>query len=292
MRKEGENMKKLLAILLSILMVLLIFASCDTGGEEKSSEPVSEVSSLEVSTKEISSAHQHEYTKDVIDATCVDRGYTVNTCACGYSFEGDWVKAKGHDFRGDLHCFDCGSRATSRVDLFQVLVNHVTEKGTYDEELNQYAVGMIFPQGMNGQDVFLQIFYTPDESYVTFTSFVYQCDKRGYACYSGFNLRRGWTSIFCWYRLLDENNQMLAGITGEFDPKIHKFGNAFPYDEVNVDKMEEADLKAGSQDHLFDLLIRSDSFLRFFDSDFSLEDFGLKPDKLLGEGMEWLQDLV
>ncbi|MBQ4101517.1 MAG: hypothetical protein IJC85_01370 [Oscillospiraceae bacterium] len=44
-------MKKLFAILLSILTVLLIFASCDTGGEDVSSDPVSEVSSAEVSSK-------------------------------------------------------------------------------------------------------------------------------------------------------------------------------------------------------------------------------------------------
>ena len=37
-------MKKLFVILLSILMILLIFASCDTGGEEKSSEPEEESS--------------------------------------------------------------------------------------------------------------------------------------------------------------------------------------------------------------------------------------------------------
>ena len=46
-------MKKLFAILLSILTVLLIFASCDTGGgEEKSSEPVSEVSSVEETSED------------------------------------------------------------------------------------------------------------------------------------------------------------------------------------------------------------------------------------------------
>ena len=51
-------MKKLIAILLSILTVLLIFASCDTGGEEKSSEPISEVSSVEVSSVEVSSQEE------------------------------------------------------------------------------------------------------------------------------------------------------------------------------------------------------------------------------------------
>ena len=51
-------MKKLFAILLSILLAMLIFASCDTGGEEVSSEPVSEVSSVEVSSSEESSKEE------------------------------------------------------------------------------------------------------------------------------------------------------------------------------------------------------------------------------------------
>ena len=44
-------MKKLLALILVLLMTILIFASCDTGGEEVSSDPVSEVSSVEVSSE-------------------------------------------------------------------------------------------------------------------------------------------------------------------------------------------------------------------------------------------------
>ena len=43
-------MKKLLSLILALLMTTLIFASCDMGGEEVSSEPILEVSSVEVSS--------------------------------------------------------------------------------------------------------------------------------------------------------------------------------------------------------------------------------------------------
>ena len=45
-------MKKLLSLIFALLMITLIFASCDTGGVEISSEPVSEASSVEVSSTE------------------------------------------------------------------------------------------------------------------------------------------------------------------------------------------------------------------------------------------------
>ncbi len=51
-------MKKLLSLILVLLMTTLIFASCDTGGEEKSSDPVSEVSSVEISSSEESSKEE------------------------------------------------------------------------------------------------------------------------------------------------------------------------------------------------------------------------------------------
>ena len=53
-------MKKLIALMMSLSMVILIFASCDANREELSSEPVSEVPSVEVSSKEENSEASSE----------------------------------------------------------------------------------------------------------------------------------------------------------------------------------------------------------------------------------------
>ena len=60
-------MKKLFALILALLMTTLIFASCDTVGEEVSGEPVSEVSSVEASSVEVSSKEeQSEVSSEIV----------------------------------------------------------------------------------------------------------------------------------------------------------------------------------------------------------------------------------
>lgn len=48
---------------------------------------------------ETGSVHTHEYTSMVTAPTCAEQGYTTYTCThCGYSYQSDKVKAKGHSF--------------------------------------------------------------------------------------------------------------------------------------------------------------------------------------------------
>lgn len=51
--------------------------------------------------------HTHEFEASVTSAECESRGFTTYTCACGESYQDDWVDATGHIFV-DGQCFACG----------------------------------------------------------------------------------------------------------------------------------------------------------------------------------------
>ena len=52
--------------------------------------------------------HTHSYTAVVTAPTCMEKGYTTYTCACGDSYKKDFVSALGHDFK-DGTCTRCGA---------------------------------------------------------------------------------------------------------------------------------------------------------------------------------------
>ncbi|MBR4334882.1 MAG: toll/interleukin-1 receptor domain-containing protein, partial [Clostridia bacterium] len=43
--------------------------------------------------------HEHTYTERVIPASCVTRGYTLHTCACGHEYKDTFTPLGEHDFR-------------------------------------------------------------------------------------------------------------------------------------------------------------------------------------------------
>lgn len=54
--------------------------------------------------------HRHSYTETVTEPTCTERGYTVHTCKCGYSYTDHYVNAKGHNFgNNSQNCLTCGA---------------------------------------------------------------------------------------------------------------------------------------------------------------------------------------
>lgn len=74
--------------------------------------------------------HEHSYTAEVIEVTCLDYGMTVYTCDCGYSYTGDYIMYPGHDWSewettkeatteatGErVRCCDrCGEKATETI---------------------------------------------------------------------------------------------------------------------------------------------------------------------------------
>lgn len=46
--------------------------------------------------------HIHNYVVEVVKPTCTQSGYTTYTCACGSSFRGDQLEAKGHTYREEV----------------------------------------------------------------------------------------------------------------------------------------------------------------------------------------------
>lgn len=55
-------------------------------------------------------AHVHEYEKKVVKATCLDEGYTTNTCECGVTFRDSFTDPLGHDFVKEVHAASCTER--------------------------------------------------------------------------------------------------------------------------------------------------------------------------------------
>lgn len=47
-------------------------------------------------------AHKHEYSSQIIAPTCVDKGYTLHTCACGDSYKDETVNALGHVYEKEF----------------------------------------------------------------------------------------------------------------------------------------------------------------------------------------------
>lgn len=45
-------------------------------------------------------SHEHDYRqKEVVNATCIDDGYTIYECSCGSYYADDFVESLGHDYR-------------------------------------------------------------------------------------------------------------------------------------------------------------------------------------------------
>lgn len=79
--------------------------------------------------------HEHSYTAEVIEVTCLDYGMTVYTCDCGYSYTGDYIMYPGHDWSewettkevtteatGERVrcCNRCGEKATETIPALDV----------------------------------------------------------------------------------------------------------------------------------------------------------------------------
>lgn len=75
-------MKKIL-YLISLLSLILIFASCD--GE----------------------CRHENMTSNTVEPTCTESGYTEYTCDCGYSYISDYISAKGHIYKDTVYAPTC-----------------------------------------------------------------------------------------------------------------------------------------------------------------------------------------
>ncbi len=49
-------------------------------------------------TEKTEEKHVHDYEKTVVEPTCLEGGYTLNECACGDSYKGEYKTAVGHKY--------------------------------------------------------------------------------------------------------------------------------------------------------------------------------------------------
>ncbi len=84
-------MKKLLALLLSVVMLLSLVACGDDGDNDDDED-----------------SHTHRYSESVVEPSCTEEGYTLQTCKCGKTRKRDKVPATGHDFVNNV-CTVCGA---------------------------------------------------------------------------------------------------------------------------------------------------------------------------------------
>lgn len=61
---------------------------------------------IDISQSIITPEHTHEYTTVVVPPTYTDRGYTIYTCACGHTYNGDFVEPLVHVHSYSSDCID------------------------------------------------------------------------------------------------------------------------------------------------------------------------------------------
>ena len=70
-------------------------------------DDLSDATSEESSSEEIIETHTHSFTDEVFEPSCVERGYTMHTCECGYTFADTFVEEIGeHSFERGI-CTVC-----------------------------------------------------------------------------------------------------------------------------------------------------------------------------------------
>ena len=119
-------MKKFIALLLALAMVLSLTACSQTAAPEETLPAATEATVA--ATEEIlpettaaptttanttvantqateppeteppTTAHVHSYTATLTDPTCTEKGYTTHACACGDSYTASEVDALGHSY--------------------------------------------------------------------------------------------------------------------------------------------------------------------------------------------------
>ncbi len=73
------------------------------------------------------SGHTHAYTSVVTAPTCTAKGYTTYTCACGYSYKGEYTDMIAHNFEDGI-CSVCGqAQPTANIATMVTDINSLQE---------------------------------------------------------------------------------------------------------------------------------------------------------------------
>ncbi len=102
-------MKKLLAILMAFVLMVSLVACGGAADIAPTDEPtvsteetnVTEATTevpTEASTEAPTEPHEHEYSVEIVAATCTEDGYTLYTCSCGDTYTEKYIEAEGHDW--------------------------------------------------------------------------------------------------------------------------------------------------------------------------------------------------
>ncbi|MBQ8834545.1 MAG: RICIN domain-containing protein, partial [Oscillospiraceae bacterium] len=96
--------------------------------------------------------HIHQYTEAVVAPTCVEKGYTTHTCACGDSYTSDYIDALGHDYKStvtDPTCTEggytvhtCSNCNDSYTDSNTEAIGHSWDEGKVTTEPTEETEGV------------------------------------------------------------------------------------------------------------------------------------------------------
>ena len=85
--------------------------------------------------------HTHKYTTKDTAPTCTEKGYTTYTCACGDSYIGDYVEAKGHRHTAEVTAPTCTENGYTTYTCFcgdTYIADEISATGhTFDDENDQ-----------------------------------------------------------------------------------------------------------------------------------------------------------
>lgn len=119
----------------------------DNTAPEETQKEITLVSTAPEETEE--TIHEHTYTQNTVDTSCVEDGYTIHICACGDSYKDKYVEAHGHQWSewkttkaatessegaAERVCSVCGTKETKTIP--RDLSNH-THK--YSEMITKTA---------------------------------------------------------------------------------------------------------------------------------------------------------
>ncbi len=111
--------------------------------------------------KPTTTTHQHAFTLSVVYPTCTEMGYTIFKCACGYSYEDEYVVGE-HDYQQYV-CVTCGE--VDKSHAYEYLAEWLKQNGTV------FGTGIYYSE--NGAD--------GSWSHITYDA------QRDYICISGSN---------------------------------------------------------------------------------------------------------
>ena len=165
-KREETNMKKQhflksLALFLSAIMLLFVFASCGSEANEPA-ETKKKVSQNELKNSSSNDSHIHKYSEELTkEATCTEKGIKTFTCRCGDSYTEE-IPAKGRHTTEQGKCEECGQTINEHIDTVKAIelsINNINQH-VANIRLKYYTLGHSLDD--NYRNEFQSIIYERD----------------------------------------------------------------------------------------------------------------------------------